>query len=162
MGLGKNLRSYSRPPLPTPSLAILPPHPIPSITCKLYLQYGFRIQPFLTMSIVITLVCATITCHWDSWNSFLTAFPASMLAPEILIPIQQSGDLLKHRLEHISSLCKPPMVSISFSPYNNLATHYLTDLICHLPLVLALLQTNWLLLVFLGTWQTCSCLCKPL
>lgn len=33
MGLGKNLWRYSWPPFPTPGLAILPSHPISSITC---------------------------------------------------------------------------------------------------------------------------------
>lgn len=90
----------------SPVLSISPPHPIPSESCQLYLQNAFRIQPFLTIAIAITLVCATIICHLGYRNSFPTGFLAPMLTPYTLIPTQQSGDLLKHRLEHSPSLLK--------------------------------------------------------
>lgn len=66
-----------------------PQHPIPSKSSKLYFQNAFRIQSFFTISIVSTLVCVTIICHFDCRNSFLTSFLASMLAPYTLTPSQQ-------------------------------------------------------------------------
>lgn len=121
-----------------------PQHPIPSKSSKLYLQNAFRIQSFFTISIVSTLVSATIIYHFDCWNSFLTSFLASMLVPYTLNSSQQWADLLKHRLEHNSSLIKTSY-AFHFMSFYNIWLPVISQFIDHLSIALALLQTHWLL-----------------
>ena len=46
-------------------------HPIPSKSCKLYLQNASKIQLFLTVSIITTLVCPIISCHFSKKKYFI-------------------------------------------------------------------------------------------
>lgn len=83
--------------LSIPSLASLSPQPIPSINCKLNVQYGFRIQPFPLLSLRCVLLSPVIWIT-ETASYLVSLFPC--LPCYILIPIQQSSDLLKRRLEH--------------------------------------------------------------